>query len=95
MLLGRMGEYIAHRDTFINTKIMPKRTAQEDWERRHVYGSTFPEWQNPVESFIKPMYFKAQGRDPLSSGLLLAGVGAAFGRTATARTMELQTNSYR
>ena len=87
MLLGRMGEYIAHRDTFINTKIMPKRTAQEDWERRHVYGSTFPEWQNPVESFIKPMYFKAQGRDPLSSGLLLAGVGAAFGRTATARTM--------
>ena len=87
MMLGRMGEYLAHRDTFINTKILPNKTAQEDWESRNVYGSTFPEWQNPIESFIKPMYFKAQGRNPLASGLLMAGVGAAFGKTATARTL--------
>lgn len=87
MMLGRMGEYIAHRDTFINTKLLPNKTAQEDWESRHVYGATFPEWQNPIESFIKPMYFKAQGRNPLASGLLMAGVGAAFGKTASARTL--------
>jgi len=87
LLLGRMGEYIAHRDTFINTKIMPSRTAQEDWERRHIYGSTFPEWQNPIESFIQPMYQKAGIRNPLASGLLLAGVGAMFGKTATARSL--------
>ncbi|MEY4332306.1 MAG: hypothetical protein RLZZ196_1044, partial [Bacteroidota bacterium] len=83
--LGRMGEYIAHRDTFINTKLLQNRTAQEDWERRNVYGATFPQWQNPVESFIKPMYFKSQGRSPLSSGLIMAGVGASFGRTPGAR----------
>ena len=83
--ISRMGEYIAHRDTFINTKIMPNRTAQEDWERRNVYGATFPEWQNPIESFIKPMYFKSQGRSPLTSGLMMAGVGAAFGRTPNAK----------
>lgn len=87
MLLGRMGEYIAHRDTFINTKILPNKTAQEDWESRNVYGATFPEWQNPIESFIKPMYFKAQGRNPLASGLLMAGVGASFGKTASARSL--------
>jgi len=87
LLLGRMGEYIAHRDTFINTKIMPSRTAQEDWERRHIYGATFPEWQNPIESFIAPMYQKAGTRNPLTSGLLLAGVGAMFGKTATARSL--------
>ena len=84
--ISRIGEYIAHRDTFINTKIMPNRTAQEDWERRNVYGATFPEWQNPVESFLKPMYFKSQGRSPLTSGLMMAGVGAAFGRTPNAKT---------
>jgi hypothetical protein len=84
--VSRIGEYIAHRDTFINTKIMPNRTAQEDWERRNVYGATFPEWQNPIESFIKPMYFKSQGRSPLTSGLMMAGVGAAFGRTPNAKT---------
>jgi hypothetical protein len=83
--ISRMGEYIAHRDTFINTKIMPNRTAQEDWERRNVYGATFPEWQNPIESFIKPMYFKSQGRSPLTSGLMMAGIGAAFGRTPNAQ----------
>lgn len=83
--VSRIGEYIAHRDTFINTKILPKRTAQEDWERRNVYGSTFPQWQNPVESFIKPMYYKSQGRSPLTSGLMMAGIGAAFGRTPNAR----------
>jgi hypothetical protein len=84
--ISRVGEYIAHRDTFINTKILPRRTAQEDWERRNVYGATFPEWQNPIESFLKPMYFKSQGRSPLTSGLMMAGVGAAFGRTPKART---------
>ena len=84
--VSRIGEYIAHRDTFINTKILPKRTAQEDWERKNVYGATFPQWQNPVESFLKPMFYKSQGRSPLTSGLMMAGIGAAFGRTPNART---------
>lgn len=83
----RMGEYMAHRDTFINTKFFPNRTAQEDWERRNVYGSTFPEWQRPIESFIKPMYDKSTQRNPVASGLILAGVGAMFGKTAPTRAI--------
>lgn len=83
----RMGEYLAHRDTFINTKFFPNRTAQEDWERRNVYGSTFPEWQSPIESFIKPIYSKSTQRNPIASGLILAGVGAMFGKTAPARAV--------
>ena len=81
----RMGEYMAHRDTFINTKFFPNRTAQEDWERRNVYGSTFPEWQRPIESFIKPIYNKSTQRNPVAAGLITAGVGAMFGRTAPTR----------
>jgi len=83
----RMGEYLAHRDTFINTKFFPTRTAQEDWERRNVYGSTFPEWQRPIESFIKPIYYKSTQRDPVAAGLILAGVGAMFGKTAPTRAI--------
>jgi hypothetical protein len=79
-MMGEFGEYLAHRDTFINTKLMPNRTAQEDWERRNVYGNSFPEWQSPVESFIKPIYYKATQRNPITGGLIVAGIGASFGR---------------
>ena len=81
----RTGEYLAHRDTFINTKFFPSRTAQEDWERRNVYGSTFPEWQRPIESFIKPIYYKSTQRDPVAAGLITAGIGSMFGKTASTR----------
>ena len=50
--MSRVGEYIAHRDTFFNSKFLNRRTATEDWERRNVYGATFPEWQRPYESYI-------------------------------------------
>lgn len=80
--LNRVGEYIAHRDTFFNTKFLNRRTATEDWERRNVYGSTFPEWQRPYESFIEPMLNRATQRDPLTATVALAAAGSFFGRTA-------------
>ena len=76
----RTKEYLAHRDTIFNTKFLQKRTAQEDWERRNVYGSTFPQWQRPFESFIKPMVQKATQRDPITSSAALLAIGTAFGR---------------
>lgn len=77
----QFGEYLAHRDTLVNTKFMQKRTAVEDWERRNVYGATFPEWQRPVESFISPMIAKATQRSPLVAASSLAVAGSLFGRT--------------
>jgi len=75
---------LRHTDNFINNKFFGERTATEDWERRNVYGSTFPEWQRPVESFIKPIYAKGTQRNPL----IAAGVGAiAFGAFGNSRRM--------
>jgi len=85
--LSRAGEYIAHRDTFFNSKFLNKRTATEDWERRNVYGVTFPEWQRPYESFIQPMINKASQRDPIVATFAMAAAGSFFGRTATAKTV--------
>lgn len=85
--MNRAGEFIAHRDTFFNTKFLNKRTAAEDWERRNVYGATFPEWQRPYESFIQPMINKASQRDPISATLAMAAAGSFFGRTAPAKTV--------
>jgi hypothetical protein len=85
--IGRVGEYIAHRDTYFNTKFLQKRTAQEDWERRNVYGSTFPEWQRPFESFIEPMIYKATQRNPITAGAGLSIIGSLFGKTARARAV--------
>ena len=83
--LGRVGEYIAHRDTYFNTKFLQKRTAQEDWERRNVYGSTFPEWQRPFESFIAPMLYKSTQRSPITAGIGMSIIGSMFGKTARAK----------
>ena len=60
-----------HTDNFINNKFTGRKNATEDWERKNVYGSTFPEWQRPVESFVKPIYHKGTQRNPL----LAAAVG--------------------
>lgn len=70
--IGTIKDKIQHSDNIITNKFIGERTATEDYERRHVYGSTFPEWQRPVESFIKPIYYKGSQRNPL----LAAGIGA-------------------
>ena len=80
--IGRVTEYLAHRDTFINRKLINKQTAVEDWERSNVYGATFPEWQRPYESFIEPMINKAADRNPIAASATLATAGLFFGRTA-------------
>ena len=77
--IGRTGEYIAHADNFIVSKTIGKRTAVEDWERSNVYGTTFPEWQRPVESYIKPMIYKATQRDPVTAAVGLGIFGALVG----------------
>jgi hypothetical protein len=83
--MNRGGEMIAHMDNFVTNKIFGKRTAIEDWERRNVYGSTFPEWSRPYEGYIRPMIDKATQRDPITATAGLAAVGSLFGRTPRAR----------
>ena len=62
-----------HTDNIINNKFIGERTATEDWERKHVYGTTFPEWQRPIESYIEPIFNKGTQRNPL----LAAAIGGA------------------
>jgi hypothetical protein len=85
--VGQLGEYIAHRDTYINTKLLPNRTAQEDWERRNVYGSSFPEWQSPIDSFVKPILYKSTQRNPLSAALGTAFVASFAGVGTTGKAV--------
>lgn len=60
-----------HTDNFINNKFTGRKNATEDYEKKNIYGSTFPEWQRPVESFVKPIYYKGTQRNPI----LAAAVG--------------------
>jgi hypothetical protein len=79
-------EAFLHTDNFINNKFIGKQNATENWERKNVYGATFPEWQRPVESFIKPIYYKGTQRNPLLAGAIGATVGASiFGGTKKGR----------
>jgi len=84
---GRMGEYLAHSDNFVLSKAIGKRTATEDWERKNVYGATFPEWQRPFESYIKPMINKSTQRNPIAAASALGVAGSLFGRTAKAKLL--------
>ena len=85
--MSRAGEYLAHRDTIFNTKFLNKRTATEDWERRNVYGATFPEWQRPFESFIEPMINKATQRNPITAAAAMGLGFSLFGRTPRAKLL--------
>lgn len=78
---GRTMEWAQHRDTWFNSKFMRNRTAMEDWERENVYGSSFPTWQDPIESFVKPYYQKSTQRNVLTTMGLGSFFGAMFGST--------------
>ena len=83
--ISRVGEYLAHRDTIFNTKFLNKRTATEDWERKNVYGATFPEWQRPFESFIEPMINKSTQKNPIVAASTMGFAFSLFGRTPRAK----------
>jgi hypothetical protein len=83
--MSRVGEYLAHRDTIFNTKFLNKRTATEDWERKNVYGATFPEWQRPFESFIEPMINKSTQKNPIAAASTMGFAFSLFGRTPRAK----------
>lgn len=78
-LMNRTWEWLAHRDTYVNTKLGAPRTAVEDWERDSVYGATFPRWEAPYQSFIKPAINKSTQRDPVSATLAGGAIGFLFG----------------
>lgn len=84
---GKAKEWFAHRDTYFNTKFLPDRTAVEDWERENVYGATFPEWESPIENFLKPIVHKATQRHPVAATLTTGLVGSLFGRTPAMKTV--------
>ena len=82
-LLGRAVnpiKTIRHINNPIINKFFGETSPTEEYERRNIYGATFPEWQRPAESFIKPIYYKSTNRNPI----LAAGIGAVafslFGR---------------
>ena len=83
--ISRLGEMIAHSDNFLVYKAFGKRTAVEDWERSHVYGTSFPEWQRPFESYIEPMVYSATQKNPMIASASLGLVGSLFGKTAKAK----------
>jgi hypothetical protein len=83
--ISRIGEFIAHSDNFIVQKFGGKNTATEDWERKNVYGTSFPEWQRPVDSYLEPLVYKATQKNPILAMGGLAVVGGAFGRTSRAK----------
>lgn len=83
--LSRIGELIAHSDNFMIQKFGGKNTSVESWERKNVYGTSFPEWQRPVESYIEPLINKATQRNPIAAMGTLGLVGGLFGRTSRAK----------
>lgn len=74
-------EKALHMDNFFLDKTIGRRTALEDWERNHVYGSTFPSWTNPVESYLDPFVQKSTQRNPASAALAGGFLGSLFGST--------------
>lgn len=86
-VVGRAKERIEHSDTYFNTKFLQKRTAIEDWERDNVYGATFPEWQNPIDDFLKPMVNRSTQRGPFLAATSMGFIGSLFGKGPKAKAI--------
>jgi hypothetical protein len=80
-------ERFKHMDTYFHQKIFGEHTAIEEWERNHVFGSSFPEWQKPIESFLQPAVYKATDQSPLRAGVGLAIFGGLFGSTPRSKSV--------
>lgn len=79
---GAAWERFAHLDTPLHTKFLPIRTAQEEYERKWLYGKPFQQWQHPIESFIKPHMYKNIGyRGPVGGAVAGGIMGYLFGAT--------------
>jgi hypothetical protein len=74
-------ERLEHTNTWFNNKFLPRRTAIEDWERNYVYGSSFPQWQTPYSSFVKPLGYRAMNRNPVEASIALGLAGRFFFRS--------------
>lgn len=85
--VGRIWERMSHLNTLFNSKFLPHTTAVEDWERNNVYGSTFPQWQNPINDFIKPMTYNASQRNPLLASLVMGTAGSLFASSAKGKAV--------
>lgn len=85
--IGRAWEWLSHRDTFLNAKFLPTRTALEDWERDNVYGATFPKWEDPISSFLSPSVYKSTQRNPLAGTLSGGTLGMLFGTSPSSRAI--------
>lgn len=78
--LHALEERLEHMNSWVNEKFIPHRTAIEDWERQHVYGSSFPTWNEPYQSFIRPLGYRAMNRNPISAAITLGIAGRLFFR---------------
>ena len=79
-------ETLQHANTVINQKASPNRSPVEDWERNHIYGTDFPQWNHPIQDFIEPLGHRASNRNPVYATAVLSVVGRAFGKTAQGKT---------
>lgn len=85
--LHAQAEMLSHRNTILNTKFLPNRTAVEDWERTNIYGSSFPQWQHPVRDFLKPIVYRAKNRNPFLAAAALSVAGGMFGTSPQAHAV--------
>lgn len=85
--LKALGEWFGHRDTAFNTKFFQNRTAQEDWERRFVYGATFPQWQHPIRDYLTPMVERRTQQHPILATVGMAGVARLFAKEKSSKAV--------
>jgi hypothetical protein len=75
-LVGSGWEMASHLNVpYFSNKFLHERTAQEEYERSYLYGSSSGDWAHPVRSFLYPMVERLKGAS-LTGG---AASGAALG----------------
>lgn len=89
-LAGAGWEKFSHLNIpYFSNKFLHERTAQQEYERSYLYGSSSGDWAHPVRSFLYPMVEKLKGSSMVGGALSGAALGWMLTRGKVAKTLGL------
>ena len=93
--VGSVWERFAHIKTPINSKLLHRSNAMEEYERNYIYGKLMPQWNTPINDFLGTYANRMANTDSVSQsslswatgGLLLGGAPLAMPMAAAGAIM--------
>lgn len=77
--VNAVGDWFAHLDTPLHTKLLKVRSPLEEWKRSFVFGTIAGDWFSPVSSYLLPaLRTVALSAGPVAAAFKMGGLASLF-----------------